>query len=224
MNFSCTFWNCCPRKIPQVTTPTELIPASPPIFPPVRLTSSIYTNDGAINWGNEQTKNLLFSKGLQDTALENYVFLFDCYRMRTLVQMSPAHCSPTEKELQTRALAKELYLKHIVAFSLLTEYSVAFNGHIETIRCAINISWNLKKQLDQLHENIDTTPIATIMNLYEQAVTEITEMLSLPPVPFRVSRITSTLGSIFTQGSLSIRGNRTTENSTRTKQQSNINQ
>lgn len=126
------------------------MPSSNTNIPSIHLTSAIYNSDGTIKWADDKTKNLLFSKGLQDTALENYVFLFDCYRMRTVIKMINADCPPTQKNTQTRAL-RELYLKHIVDFSRLNEYSVELNGHNETIRCSINISGKLRTRLDQLN-------------------------------------------------------------------------
>ena len=192
MVFCCSFWRCGAKNDSGSSTPIELMPEAATGLPKIKLTSAIYNPDNSIKWSDEATKTLIFSKGLQDNSVENYVFLYDCYRMRTLFKSSESEMSHKEKDKQIRELATELYDKHILGTK---EYFVEIKGGRSPMRMAINISDVLKARIGQIHLQIEKKSTTDIMAVYEQAVDEIIGMLlgmfALPPPPLKRTRITS---------------------------------
>ncbi|MFA6301503.1 MAG: hypothetical protein WC627_00020 [Legionella sp.] len=187
MKFFCSF--CKPNTATDSNNKptTDLPPIAPQAVTTIHLTSSIYTTNSTINWDDPATKNLLYAKGKQDTNIENYEFLYDCYRMKNIVQNSTINSD--EKDRMTRLLATELFPKHITdEVADLIVYYVTINNQPERVRCAINISGDLRSQFKELHKAIDEASHQTILSLYESAAEDIIKSLELPAKQARTGR------------------------------------
>lgn len=187
MKFFCSFWKSNSPTDSNKKPSTDLPPIATQAAVTIHLTSSIYATNGTINWADPATKNLLYAKGKQDTNIENYVFLYDCYRMKNIVQNGTINSE--EKDKLIRDLAIELFPKHITDDPAdLIVYYVDINNQPERVRCAINISGNLRSQFKEIHKAIDEVSHQTILSLYESAAEDIIKSLELPAKQARTGR------------------------------------